>query len=103
MNGDYLDRRADMWTKIRMENESHLKTSLVNRLFELGLVDPIVAVHLDAWRRSSYASLEHMLLDLVAAQTEQVRKLVDKLTLAKQLEPVSVVIKTDVPSSEQTS
>ena len=103
MNGDYLDRRAEMWTKIRMENESHMKTSRVNRLFELGLVDPIVAVHLEAWRRGTYVSLEQMLLDLVACQTEHARTLLDKLTLAKQLEPVSVVIKTDVPSSEQTS
>lgn len=98
MNGDYLDRRAEMWTKIRMENESHRKTSRVNGLFELGLVDPIVAVHLEQWRKSQYASLEHMLLDLVACQTEHVRTLVDKLTLAKQLQPVSVVI----PTKEQT-
>lgn len=98
MNGDYLDRRAEMWTKIRMENESHMKTSRINRLFELGLVDPIVAVHLDAWRRGSYTTFEHMLCDLVAAQTEHARSLLNKLTLAKQLEPVSVFI----PTKEQS-
>lgn len=100
---DYLDRRAEMYTKIRMESDSNSRMSRVSRLFELGLVDPIVAVHLEQWRKGQYTSLEQMLLDLVACQTSHARTLLDKLTLAKQLEPPSVVIQTAVPSTGQTS
>jgi hypothetical protein len=88
---DYLDRRAEMYTKIRMESESHSRMSRIEKLFELSLHDPFVAVHLAQWRKGMYESFEHMLIDLACYQAAHVKSLVDMATLAKQLEPTVIL------------
>lgn len=88
---DYLDERAEMYTKIRMESHSHSRMARMEKLFELSRHDPIIAVHLARWRKGMYASFEHMLIDLACTQSSQIASLVDKATLAKQLEPTVIL------------
>jgi len=89
---DYLDERADMYTRIRMESQSHSRMSRIEKLFELSRHDPFVAVHLSQWRKGFYESFEHMLIDLACHQAAHVKSLVEMATLAKQLETPSIIV-----------
>ncbi len=88
---NYLDERADMYARLRMESESPFRMARMEKLFELSRHDPFVAVHFAQWRKGMYESLEHMLIDLACTQSSHIRSLVDKLTLAKQLEPTVIL------------
>lgn len=88
---NYLDERADMYARLRMESQSPLRMSRIEKLIRLSQHDPIVATHFAQWRNGFCDSLEHMLIDLACTQSSHIKSLVDKAILAKQLEPTVIL------------
>lgn len=99
---NYLDERADMYARLRMESESPSRMARMEKLFELSRHDPFVAVHFAQWRKGLYDSFEHMLIDLACTQSSQNKSLVDTITRFKQLEPTVILCQVeDIEKAQQ--
>ncbi len=96
MGENYLDRRAEMYTKLRKESDGHARMTRIDALFRLSNESVIVRHFLDAWKSGQAISFESMLVDLAIEQALCIERLTRHLTLCQPLTPPQQVRKESV-------